>query len=134
MRQNAARHFAARRFVTFSNLKTVIKLLPTCEVHVHKFQTFQLFNREIAMPTLNKTQKRNVIIASSITALIAVMVFQTTNAQSSKSDTKSVAWYVANIKAAQTKNNECRAESSSTELQATAECVNALSALQMSFK
>ena len=86
------------------------------------------------MPTLNKIQKRNAIIGASISTLIAVMVFQTTNAQSSKSDVKSVAWYVANIKVAQTKNNECRADSSNTELQATADCVNALSALQMSFK
>lgn len=86
------------------------------------------------MPTLNKNQKRNVIIAASISALVAVMVFQTTNAQNSASAAKSVAWYVANIKVAQTKNNECRADSSNTELQATTDCVNALSALQMSFK
>ena len=86
------------------------------------------------MLTLNKTQKRNVIIASSISALIAIMVFQTTNAESSKTDVKSVGWYTANIKAAQAKNNECRADSSSPELQATADCVNALNALQISFK
>ncbi len=86
------------------------------------------------MPNLNKNQKRNIIIASSISALIAVMVFQTTNAESSKSDAKSVAWYVANIKAAQTKNNECRGESGNPELQATPDCANALNALQMSFK
>lgn len=84
------------------------------------------------MPNLNKNQKRNIIIASSISALIAVMVFQTTNAENSKSEVKSVAWYVSNIKLAQAKNTECRADVNN--IQTTPDCTNALSALQMSFK
>lgn len=85
------------------------------------------------MPNLNKIQKRNAIIATAISALIAVMVFQTTNAQSSKSEAKTMAWYTANIKVAEAKNKECRANPENTELQATPDCVNALQALELSF-
>lgn len=85
------------------------------------------------MLNLNKTQKRNAIIAASISALVAVMVVQTTNAQSSKSDVKSVAWYTANIKTAETKNKECRGNPENTELQSTPDCVNALQALELRF-
>jgi hypothetical protein len=86
------------------------------------------------MPNLDKNQKRNIIIVSSISALIAMMVFQTTNAQSSKSnEPKSMAWYTANIKVAEARNKECRSDSSNTELQATPDCVNALQALELSF-
>jgi hypothetical protein len=85
------------------------------------------------MPKLPKIQNHNVIVAASFFALIAVLAIQTTNAQSSKSDVKSVAWYVANIKVAETKNKECRTDSNNVELQSTPECVNALQALELSF-
>lgn len=85
------------------------------------------------MPTLNKTQKRNIIIASSLFALVAAMVVQTTNAESLKSEAKSLGWYTANIKVAQAKNTECRTENNA-ELQATEDCINALRALEISFK
>lgn len=84
------------------------------------------------MPNLNKTQKHTAIFLAAISALVGVMAIQTTNAQSSKSDVKSVAWYTANIREAQAKNKECRAEENS-ELQSSTECANALHALEISF-
>ena len=84
------------------------------------------------MKKLNKTQ---IIIAAGISALTAIIAFQQVSVADSKSnEPKTVGWYTANIKAAQAKNNECRGESGNTELQATPDCVNALNALQISFK
>lgn len=84
------------------------------------------------MLNLNKTQKHAAIFIAAVSALVAVMALQTTNAQGS-SDAKTKAWYVANIKDAETKNKECRADSSNVELQNTPECVNALQALELRF-
>lgn len=84
------------------------------------------------MQNLNKTQKHTAIFIAAISALIAAMAIQTTNAQSS-SDAKTKAWYVANIKEAEMKNKECRADSNNVTLQNTPECVNALQALELSF-
>ncbi len=67
-----------------------------------------------------KIQNRNVIIAVSFFTLITGLAIQTTNAESSKSEAKSVAWYVANIKVAEAKNKECRADENNVELQSTA--------------
>jgi hypothetical protein len=84
---------------------------------------------------MKKLSKNQIIIAAAISALTAIVAFQQVSVAGSKSDEiKSVAWYTANIKAAQAKNNECRGESGTTELQATPDCVNALNALQISFK
>lgn len=85
------------------------------------------------MPNLNKTQKHTAIIVTAISALVAVMVLQTSNAQSSKSEVKSVGWYTANIKVAEAKNKECRSNSENVELKNTPECANALQALELSF-
>ena len=84
------------------------------------------------MLNLNKTQKHTAIIVTAISALVAIMAIQTTNAQNSK-EPKSVAWYTANIKTAEAKNKECRANPENVELQATPDCVNALQALELSF-
>jgi hypothetical protein len=84
---------------------------------------------------MKKLSKNKIIIAAAISALTAIVAFQQVSIAGSKSDeAKSVGWYTANIKAAQAKNNECRGESGNTELQATPDCVNALNALQISFK
>lgn len=83
---------------------------------------------------MKKLSKNQIIIAAVISAFAAIIGFQQVSVAESASDTKSVAWYVSNIKAAQAKNNECRGESGNTELQATPDCVNALNALQISFK
>ncbi len=74
-------------------------------------------------------KKRNVIVAAFITALVGIMIFQKTNAESK--DEKSVAWYAANIKEAQLKNKECRADTNN--VQTTPDCLNALHALEISF-
>lgn len=84
------------------------------------------------MPNFSKTQKHTAIIIAAISALVAVMAIQTTSAQSSK-EVKSVAWYTANIKTAESKNKECRANPDNAELQSTPDCVNALQALELSF-
>jgi len=84
------------------------------------------------MLNLNKTQKHTAIIVAAVSALVAVMAIQTTNAQSTK-EPKTMAWYTANIKVAEAKNKECRANSENVELQATPDCVNALQALELSF-
>lgn len=84
------------------------------------------------MPNLNKTQKHTAIFIAAISALVAAMAIQTTNAQSS-AENKTKAWYVANIKDAEAKNKECRADSNNVELQNSPECVNALQALELRF-
>lgn len=48
-------------------------------------------------------------------------------------ETKSVAWYTANLKEARAKNKECYGDPKATELQATPNCVNSLQALKISF-
>lgn len=48
-------------------------------------------------------------------------------------ESKSVAWYVANMQAAHAKNKECYADPNAKDLQASQECVNSLQALKLSF-
>ncbi len=84
---------------------------------------------------MKKLSKNQIIIAAAVSALTTIIAFQQVGIAGSKSDeAKSVGWYTANIKAAQTKNTECRGESGNTELQATPDCVHALEALEISFK
>lgn len=68
------------------------------------------------------------VLAVTLTGL---MFMKTSFTQSNEE--KSVAWYVANIKAAQAKNTECRKDSD-VALQSTSDCVNALHAIEISFK
>ena len=79
--------------------------------------------------------KRNQFILATVSllALSSIFVIQKTSATSSNAvDSTSVAWYAANIKAAQEKNKQCRA-SDATELKESPECLNALHALEISF-
>jgi len=71
-------------------------------------------------------KKGSLIMLVTAVLALTVTVFKTSNAE----DGKSVAWYSANIKAAQAKNKQCHDDST---LQATPECVNALHALEISF-
>lgn len=82
---------------------------------------------------MKKIQTRNIIIAFFMLALMTVMVFQKTNAENSKSEAKSMAWYAANIKIAEAKNKECHADPNNIELQSTPDCVNALQAVELRF-
>ncbi|MGR8931295.1 MAG: EexN family lipoprotein [Gammaproteobacteria bacterium] len=77
-------------------------------------------------------QKNHIIV--SITALLLILSgFTVINAEESAqaSSENSVAWYVANIKEAKAKNQECHDNPS---LQSSSDCANALHALEISFK
>ncbi len=81
---------------------------------------------------MKKLSKNQIIIVAGISALTAIVGFQQVSVAESTSETKSIAWYTANIRAAQAKNNECRADLNN--IQTTPDCINALNALQISFK
>jgi hypothetical protein len=71
-------------------------------------------------------KKGSLIMLVTAVLALAVTAFKTSNAE----DSTSVAWYSANIKAAQAKNQQCHDE---PNLKSTPECVNALHALEISF-
>ena len=75
--------------------------------------------------------KINILIAIATTLILGVTGFKATIAGESKSEEKSVAWYVANIQAAKTQNQECHDNPS---LQSKPNCANALHALEIAFK
>ena len=75
--------------------------------------------------------KKNTLIAIAIVLALGGTALNATIAGESKSEEKSVAWYVANVQAAKAQNKECYGNPS---LQTTANCVNALHALEISFK
>ncbi|WP_426992184.1 hypothetical protein [Methylomonas sp. CM2] len=77
------------------------------------------------------------IAAAAIAVLGGAVILNVTNASSevnedkAATEGKSVAWYVANIKEAKAQNQTCH---DNPNLQASADCVNSLHALQISFK
>ncbi|MEN9896761.1 MAG: hypothetical protein RLZZ66_410 [Pseudomonadota bacterium] len=73
-----------------------------------------------------------ITILALIMTFTGLMLIQSTLTQSNEA--KSVAWYAANIKDAQAKNNECRRDNNATQLQSTPDCVNALHAIEIRFK
>ena len=102
-------------------------------------------------------KKNNLIMLVVAMAIVAVVAFKFTNAESSQTDAdnnpnnsmkrwvnniektktdvgnkedQSVAWYVANAKEARDQNKECHDNPS---IQSTPNCVNSLHALQISF-
>jgi len=77
-------------------------------------------------------QKNHVILTATSLVLIlsAFNVISAEENTTQTSDAKSVAWYVANIRDAKTKNQECHDNPS---LKSSNECTNALHALQISF-
>lgn len=77
--------------------------------------------------------KKNAIIFAFTASLLALSTFKAINAEESSqvSEAKSIAWYVANVKEAKTKNKECF---DNPEIKASEDCENALHALQISFK
>ena len=78
-------------------------------------------------------QKNSIILISAalVLALSAFKVISAEESTPSNEAAKSVAWYVANVKEARAKNQECHDNPS---LQASSDCENALHALQISFK
>ncbi len=77
--------------------------------------------------------EKNTLILT--TAVLALMLsgFNVINAEESaqqSDNAKSVAWYVANIKEARAKNQECHDNPS---MKTSSDCTNALHALEISF-
>ena len=78
--------------------------------------------------------KKNLWIALSVVLVFAVTALKVTTASEGKQETentKSVAWYVANIQAAKAQNQECF---DNPGLRGSPNCENALHALQIAFK
>jgi hypothetical protein len=71
-------------------------------------------------------KKGSLIMLVTAVLMLVVTVFKTSNAE----DAKSVAWYSANIKEAQAKNQVCH---DNPNLKSTPECANALHALEITF-
>ena len=77
--------------------------------------------------------KKSVVTSMSILALAlaGLAMFNSSIAGETREDAKSVAWYVANIQEARQQNQACY---NTPDLQKTPNCVNALHALEISFK
>jgi len=77
--------------------------------------------------------KKSVVTSMSILALAlaGLAIFNSSIAGETNEDAKSVAWFVANIQEARQQNQACY---NTPDLQNTPNCVNALHALEISFK
>lgn len=77
--------------------------------------------------------KKNSIILLIASLALMLSAFKVISAEEVKSaeQAKSIAWYVANVKEAKAKNQQCF---DNPGLKATEDCENALHALQISFK
>lgn len=77
--------------------------------------------------------KKNSIILLVASLALMLSAFKVIRAEEAKpaEQAKSIAWYVANVKEARAKNQQCFDDPS---LKATEDCENALHALQISFK
>jgi hypothetical protein len=71
-------------------------------------------------------KKGSLIMLIAAVSVLTITAFRASNAEESKS----VAWYTANIQEAKAKVQECHDNSS---LQASPECANARHALEISF-
>lgn len=78
-------------------------------------------------------QKKIIILTVSVLALtlVGLKAINAKEAPAEGSDAKSVAWYVANLNQARSKNQQCHDDPSQ---KASPDCVNALHALEISFK
>jgi len=74
-----------------------------------------------------------VTISAVAYALSASALESNKSGEVKAEETKTVAWYAANLKDARAKNKECYGDPKATELQATPNCVNSLQALKISF-
>ncbi len=77
--------------------------------------------------------QKNIILLVLSGAILALSAFKVISAENATAQTsaKSVAWYVANIQAARTTNQQCH---DSPNMQSSEDCQNALHALEISFK
>lgn len=75
--------------------------------------------------------QKNTMILVATTVTLALSGFKVISAEeTSATQAKSIAWYVANVKDAQIKNQLCH---DNPALQSSEDCKNALHALQISF-
>lgn len=77
--------------------------------------------------------QKNTLILIAAALVLILSGFNVINAEEATQqaeNTKSVAWYVANIREARTKNQECHDNPS---MQTSSDCTNALHALEISF-
>ena len=77
--------------------------------------------------------QKNTIILIATALVLVLSAFKVISAEESTQgvEAKSVAWYVANVKEAQAKNQQCH---DNPGIQSSPDCENALHALQISFK
>ncbi|MCK9605478.1 MAG: EexN family lipoprotein [Methylomonas sp.] len=77
--------------------------------------------------------KKNSIILLVASLVLMLSAFKVISEEKTKpaEQAKSIAWYVANVKEAKAKNQQCF---DNPGLKATEDCENALHALQISFK
>lgn len=76
--------------------------------------------------------KHGVVAMVAIHAVLALSAIGATlTAELAGEDVKTEAWYLANLQAAEKQNQECR---ENPDIQATANCANALHALGISLK
>lgn len=77
--------------------------------------------------------RKNSIILLIASLVLMLSAFKVISAEEAKlaEQAKSIAWYVANVKEAKAKNQQCF---DNPGLKATEDCENALHALQISFK
>lgn len=75
--------------------------------------------------------RKEIIVLVFGAMALALTALNVVNAEdSAQQSSKSVAWYVANIRAAKAKNQECH---DNPDIQASQDCSNALHALEISF-
>jgi hypothetical protein len=76
--------------------------------------------------------KKSVLMLVVVAFVLGFSAFKATIAGETESqDTKSLAWYVANIAEARKQNQECH---DNPNIQSSPNCVNSLHALEISFK
>lgn len=77
--------------------------------------------------------KKNTIILIAASLALMLSAFKVISAEEANQpeQAKSIAWYVANVKEARAKNQQCF---DNPNIKATEDCENALHALQISFK
>lgn len=75
---------------------------------------------------------RNILILAATTLALSLTAFKVISAEeTSNTEAKSVAYYVANIKQARAQNQLCHDDPS---IRGSSDCANALHALEITFK
>lgn len=80
--------------------------------------------------------KKNTLILTAVSLVLVLSAFKVISAEEvaaapEPTETKSIAWYVANLKEAQDKNQQCH---DNPAIKSSEDCENSLHALQISFK